>query len=66
MMDHKTPKNLNSMKKKSFKKIVWGVTPTVLHKYMVGILTQWDFHRVQEHLKQSSDEEFYGRPKLEV
>ena len=25
--------------------------------YMDGFLTQWDFHRVQEHLKQSSDEE---------
>ena len=31
--------------------------PTVLHRNMAGILTQWAFHRVQEHPKQSSDEE---------
>ena len=30
--------------------------PNVLHRHMNGILTQWDFHRVQEHLKRSSDE----------
>ena len=30
---------------------------TALHRHMNGILTQWDFHRVQEHPKQSSDEE---------
>ena len=24
--------------------------------YMAGFLTQWTFHRVQEHLKRSSDE----------
>ena len=24
--------------------------------YIDGFLTQWDFHRVQEHLKRSSDE----------
>ena len=31
--------------------------PTALQRKMVGILTQWAFHRVQEHLKRSSDEE---------
>ena len=31
--------------------------PTTLHKNMAGILTQWAFHRVQEHPKRSSDEE---------
>ena len=25
--------------------------------YIDGFLTQWSFHRVQEHLKRSSDEE---------
>ena len=34
-----------------------GVTPTALHGHMDGILTQWAFHRVQEHPKRSSDEE---------
>ena len=34
--------------------------------FMDGLLTQWDFHRVQEHPKQSSDEEVYHLPKLEV
>ena len=33
------------------------LTPTVLHRYTNGILTQWDFHRVQEHPKWSSNEE---------
>ena len=33
------------------------LTPTVLHRYINGILTQWAFHRVQEHPKRSSDEE---------
>ena len=33
-----------------------SLTPTVLHRHMNGILTQWDFHRVQGHLKRSSDE----------
>ena len=34
-----------------------GLTPTFLHKYTNGILTQWYFHRAQEHPKRSSDEE---------
>ena len=34
-----------------------GLKPTVLHRYTNGILTQWAFHRVQEHQKRSSDEE---------
>ena len=29
---------------------------TSLHKHSDGILSQWDFHIVQEHLKWSSDE----------
>ena len=33
-----------------------GLTPTVLHRHMNVILTQWDFHRVKEHPKRSSDE----------
>ena len=33
-----------------------GLTPTDLKRHMNGILTQWDFHRVQEHLKRSSVE----------
>ena len=33
-----------------------GLTPTVLQRHMNRILTQWDFHRVQEHPKRSSDE----------
>ena len=32
-------------------------SPTVPHRNMVEIWTQWDFHRVQEHPKRSSDEE---------
>ena len=31
--------------------------PTAIHSHMDGILTQWVFHRVQEHPKRSSDEE---------
>ena len=31
--------------------------PTILHRYINGILTQWAFHRVQEHPKRSSKEE---------
>ena len=31
--------------------------PTVLHRYINGILTQWGFHRVPEHPKRSSEEE---------
>ena len=31
--------------------------PTSLHRYMDEILTQWDFHRAQEHVKRSSDKE---------
>ena len=34
----------------------WGVTTTTRHRYMAGNLTQWYFHRVQEHPKQSSNE----------
>ena len=34
-----------------------GLTPTVLHRYTNVILTQFFFHRVQEHPKRSSDEE---------
>ena len=34
-----------------------GLIPTVLHRHTNGILTQWSFHRVQEHPKRSSDEE---------
>ena len=30
--------------------------PTLLNSHMNGFLTQCDFHRVQEHLKRSSDE----------
>ena len=33
------------------------VIPNVPQKNMDGILTQWAFHRVQEHPKRSSDEE---------
>ena len=33
------------------------MTHNVLHKNMNGILTQWYFHRVQEHPKRSSNEE---------
>ena len=32
------------------------LTPTILQRNMNGIWTQWSFHRVQEHSKQSSDE----------
>ena len=31
--------------------------PTVPHRHMSGILTRCAFHEIQEHLKQSSDEE---------
>ena len=34
-----------------------GLTLTILHRNTNRILTQWDFHRVQEHPKRSSDEE---------
>ena len=34
-----------------------GLTPNFLPRHMNGILTQWDFHRVQEHPKRGSDEE---------
>ena len=30
--------------------------PTALQRYSYGNLTQWDFHRVQEHPNRSSDE----------
>ena len=33
------------------------MTTYFLHMHTDGILTQLDFHRVQEHLKRSSDEE---------
>ena len=33
------------------------LTPTILHRYINGFLTQWAFHKVQEHPKWSSDEE---------
>ena len=32
-------------------------SPTALYRHMDGILTQWAFHRVQDHPKRSSDEE---------
>ena len=32
-------------------------TPIDLHRHMYRFLTQWAFHRVQEHPKQSSDKE---------
>ena len=32
-------------------------SPIVLHRHMNGFLTQWAFHRVQEHPERSSDEE---------
>ena len=34
-----------------------GLTPTILHRHINRILTQWDFHRVPEHSKRSLDEE---------
>ena len=34
-----------------------GLTPTVLPRIMNGILNQWDFHRVQELPKRTSDED---------
>ena len=37
-------------------------SPTILHRHMARILTQWAFHRVQEH----PNEVLYGRPKLET
>ena len=32
-------------------------TPTAFHRKMARFLTQWAFHRVPEHPKQSSDKE---------
>ena len=37
--------------------MTWMSLPTTLHSHISGILTQWAFHRVQEHSKRSSDEE---------
>ena len=37
--------------------MTWLRLPTAIHSHISGILTQWAFHRVKEHLKRSSDEE---------
>ena len=39
-----------------------SLVPNTLHKHLDRIMTQWAFDRVQEHLKQSSDEEVMTFP----
>ena len=50
-----TVSHLHTLYKHQLSVRLW--TPISLHMDMNRFLTQWDFHRVQEHTKRSSEEE---------